>query len=271
MARGLRAFEGTVGVVTGASSGIGAELARQLAKSGMKVAVLARRLARLEELVAEIAQSGREALPLACDVTDRAAVEGAIAAVLERWGRVDLLVNNAGFGRHVLFKDHDPADVEAMIRTNLMGTLYATRAVLPVMRANRKGFLVNISSVAGKLGQPDEAVYSATKFAVTGLSEALTYELAPLGIHVLTVYPALVRTEMFTPDVVARMPSRLQRMFIEAPDFARAVLRALRRGDYELTPSLRVRIAYVMRLLLPAVYRRIVTRLRMKALPDVTS
>ena len=86
------------------------------------------------------------------------------------------------------------------------------------MRARGEGWIVNVSSVAGKLGQPDESAYSASKFAVTGLSEALAYELAPLGIHVMTVYPALVRTEMFTPDVLARMPERVKRTFIEPAD-----------------------------------------------------
>src|SRR4029077_11110532 len=123
---------------------------------------------------------------------------------------VDLLVNNAGYGRHVLFKDHDVADIERMLRTNLLGTVYGIKAVLPAMRARREGWIVNVSSVAGKLGQPDESAYSASKFAVTGLCAALASELEPLGIHVVTVYPALVRTEMFTPDVLARMPERVQ-------------------------------------------------------------
>src|SRR5439155_15303288 len=145
--------------------------------------------------------------------------------VLERHERVDLLVNNAGYGRHVLFKDHDVEDIERMMRTNFLGVVYATRAVLPTMRAQRRGWLVNVSSVAGKLGQPDEAAYSASKFAVAGLSEALGYELAPLGIHVMTVYPALVRTEMFTPEVIARMPKGAGVTFLEPAVFSRHVLR----------------------------------------------
>src|SRR5207249_276433 len=124
-----------------------------------------------------------------------------------RRGRVDLLVNNAGYGRHVLFKDHDVADIERMMRTNYLGTVYATKAVLPEMRGRGRGWIVNVSSVAGKLGQPDEAAYSASKFAVAGLSEALSYELAPLGIHVMTVYPALVRADRRS----ARLRGRLSR------------------------------------------------------------
>jgi uncharacterized protein len=268
---GLRDLRDTVGLVTGASSGIGEELARQLAAAGMRVGILARRADRLEALAAAIAASGGTALPLPADVGERAQVEDAVRRLLDRFGRIDLLVNNAGYGRHVLFKDHDVADVERMMRVNFLGVVYATKAVLPAMRAARRGWIANVSSVAGRLGQPDEAVYSATKFAVAGLSEGLAYELAPLGIHVMTIYPALVRTEMFTPEVLARMPARALRTFLDAPTFCRAVLRALARGRYEVTVPRYVEIAYAVRALMPALHRRITTRLRLPVLPDVTT
>src|SRR5213079_800855 len=228
---GLTDYQGSAGIVTGASSGLGAQLARDLAARGMRVALLARRADRLAALAEEIRRGGGEAVAVPCDVAERASIEGAVASVLERFGRVDLLVNDAGYGRHVLFKDHDAADIERMMRTNYLGMVWATKAVLPAMRARRRGWIVNISSVAGKLGQPDEAAYSASKFAVTGLSD----ELAPLGIHVMTVYPALVRTEMFTPEVMARMPRGAERTFLEPREFSRRVLRALERGKYEVT------------------------------------
>ena len=156
-----------------------------------------------------------------------------------------------------------------MVHTNVLGPIYCVKAVLPTMRARGGGFIANISSVAGRLGQPDEAVYSATKFAVTGLSEALSHEL--LGIHVMTVYPALVRTEMFTPEAIARMPQSIQKMFMEPPDFVHAVLRALERGAFEVTLEGRVKLGYALRLLWPGMYRRTVTRLRLPALPHVSS
>jgi short-subunit dehydrogenase len=268
---GLVDYRGTVGIVTGASSGIGAEIARQLAAGGMRVALLARRMERLQSLAAEVQGRGGEAMPVACDVAERASVEAAVQTVLARWQRIDLLVNDAGYGRHVLFKDHDVADIERMMRTNYLGTVYATKAVLPAMRARGRGWIVNVSSVAGKLGQPDEAAYSASKFAVTGLSEALAYEFAPLGIHVMTVYPALVRTEMFTPDVLARMPPSALRTFLDAPVFVRRVLRALARGQYEVTVPRYVGISYLMRTVLPALHRRIMARIRLPVLPDLTS
>ena len=268
---GLTAYRGTVGLITGASSGIGEQLARDLAARGVRVALVARRAERLRTLAEQIVARGGEALPVPADVADRGSVEHAVATVVERWGPVDLLVNNAGYGRHVLFKDHDVEDVERMMRTNYLGTVYATKAVLPGMRARRRGWIVNVSSVAGRLGQPDEVAYSASKFAVTGLSEGLAYELEPLGIHVMTVYPALVRTEMFTPEVLARMPERATRTFLEPPEFSRRVLRALERGRYEITVPRYVGVVYLARLLLPSVFRRQTARFRLPVLPDLTS
>ena len=266
---GLTDWRGTVGLVTGASSGIGAQLARDLAARGMRVALVARRVDRLEALAAEIARAGGEAVAIACDVADQGAVERTVARVVERYGRVDLLVNNAGYGRHTLFKDHDLADVERMMRTNYLGTVYGVHAVLPAMRARGRGWIVNISSVAGRLGQPDEVAYSATKFAVTGFSEGLSYELAPLGIHVMVVYPALVRTEMFTPEVLARMPAQAHRTFMDPPEFSRAVLRALERGQHEVTVPRYVAIAYAIRALFPGFHRRMTARIRLPMLPDL--
>ena len=266
---GLTDYRDTVGIVTGASSGIGAQLARDLAARGMRVGLLARRAERLAALADEIGRAGGQALAAPCDVGEQPSVEAAVRAVVERFGRLDLLVNDAGYGRHVLFKDHDVADIERMMRTNYLGTVYATKAALPALRARGRGWIVNVSSVAGKLGQPDEAAYSATKFAVAGLSEGLAYELAPLGIHVMTVYPALVRTEMFTPDVLARMPPSALRSFVEPPAFSAAVLRALGRGRHEVTVPGYVGIAYVVRALLPGFHRWMTARIRLPVLPDL--
>jgi short-subunit dehydrogenase len=263
-----REYRDRVALVTGASSGIGEQLARDLAARGMRVALLARRAERLATLATALGGEAR-ALALPADVGDRSAVQQAVASARARFGRLDLVVNAAGVARHVLFKDHDVADIEQLVRTNLLGTIYVTKAAIPVLRATGGGAIVNVSSVAGRLGQPDEAAYAATKFAVTGLSESIAYELAPLGIHVLTVYPALVRTEMFTPEILARMPERATRTFIDPPEFCAAVLRALERGAYEVTVPSYVGIAYVLRALLPALHRRIMRNIRLPVLPDL--
>lgn len=268
---GLRDYRERVGVVTGASSGIGAQLARDLAQRGMRIALLARRADRLAALADEIGRAGGTAMPVECDVAERTDVERAMAVVVERWGRLDLLVNNAGYGRHILFKDHDVEDIERLIRVNYLGTVYAIKAALPALRARGQGWIVNVSSVAGRLGQPDEAAYAASKFAVSGLSESLAYEFGPLGIHVMLVYPALVRTEMFTPDVLTRMPKQALRTFIEPAAFSAAVLHALEQGRYEIVVPRYVGISFVIRTLLPALHRRIMARIRLPVLPDLAT
>jgi short-subunit dehydrogenase len=266
---GLTDYRGRVAIVTGASSGIGAQLARDLAGRGMRVALVARRADRLQTLAGELGRAGSDTMVAAADVADRAAVERTVAAVHERWRRIDLLVNNAGIGAHVLFRNQDVAEIEHMLRVNVLGVVYATKAVLPTMIAQRAGWVVNVSSIAGKLGQPDEAVYSATKFAVSGLSEGLGYELAPLGIHVMAVHPGLIDTEMLTPEVMARMPRGAARSMIPASAFTAELLRALERGRRDVTIPRYMGLGAVMRLLLPGFYRRMTARIRLSVLPDV--
>jgi len=195
----------------------------------------------------------------------------AFEQVRERWGGVDLLVNAAGYGRHVLFKDHPVDDVERMMRTNYLGAVSAVKAVLPAMRAQGRGWIVNVASVAGRLAQPDEAAYSATKFAVAGLSEALAYELEPLGIRVLAVYPGLVRTEMITPGVLARLPERVGTTALEPAAVSRAVIRALEHGRREVTVPGWMAMAYAVRALFPGLHHRLTARVRLPVLGDLTA
>ena len=263
-------YRDRVAIVTGASAGIGTQLARDLVARGMRVALLARRRDRIEALARELGGVER-VLPLVCDVARRASVEAAVGEVVARFGQLDLLVNNAGYNTHGLFKDHDVDDIVRIMETNYLGVVFAIKAALPTMRRQGRGWIVNMSSVAGRIGQPDEAAYSASKFAVTGLSEGLAIEFAPLGIHVLTVYPALVRTEMFTPEVIARMPKQSKGQFLEPPVFTAAVLRALERGAYEVTVPRHIGIAYAVRALFPSFLRRQTARIRLPMLPDLAT
>jgi NADP-dependent 3-hydroxy acid dehydrogenase YdfG len=156
--RGPIPFRELVAVVTGASSGIGERIARDLAARGTRVALVARRADRLAALAREIERDGGHAFPVPCDVGERAGVAAAVRQVIDRHGSVDVLVNAAGYGAHVLFRDHPVDDIERMTRTNWLGTVYAVKAVLPSMRAQRRGWSVNVASIAGRLAQPDEAV-----------------------------------------------------------------------------------------------------------------
>jgi len=258
-------------VVTGSSSGIGAALARALARHGATVALVSRRAERLHAFAAEIAAAGGRATVHPGDVADRAVVERSAEEILHEHGRIDGLVNSAGFVHHGLLKDHPPDQVSRLVHVNLLGTLHWTQAALPALRARRGSFVVNVSSFAGLIPQPDEAVYSATKAAVTALSSALGHELAPLGVHVLAVHPVLVQTEMFTPEVMARMPRGTGSRFISADAFSEETLRALARRERSVVIPRAYRWIVRLRSLAPTAFDRAVARTRLAALHDVTS
>jgi NAD(P)-dependent dehydrogenase (short-subunit alcohol dehydrogenase family) len=178
-------------LITGASRGFGLRIARLALEQGDNVVATARRA----EAVIEALGSRERLLALPLDVTDEAQAQAAVAAAVEAFGGVDVLLNNAGFGLLGAVEEASAADVEAVYRTNVFGLLNVTRAVLPVMRAQRSGRILNISSIGGYRGAAGFGVYSSTKFAVEGLSEALHAELAPLGVHVTVVEPGYFRTD----------------------------------------------------------------------------
>lgn len=260
-----------VAVVTGASSGIGAALARALARRGAAVALVARRAERLRALADEIAAAGGRASVHPGDVADRSVVGRAAEEILHHHGRADGLVNAAGFVHHGLVKDQAPSGVARLVEVNVLGTLHWTQALLPALRTSGGGWIVNVSSFAGLIPQPDEAVYSATKAAVTSFSAALGHELAPLGVHVLAVHPVLVETEMFTREVLARMPRGSEGRFISAATFAEETLAALARRERSVVIPRRYGWVVRLRALAPERFDRIVARTRLAVLPDVTT
>jgi short-subunit dehydrogenase len=264
---GFRDYAGKVAVVTGASSGIGEATARELARRGMRVALVARRRERLAELADRIAKTGGSASVHACDVADRAAVEAAFAEITRAHGGVDLLVNNAGYVKHTLFANHSLDDIERMTRVNYLGSVYWIKLAIPVLRQRGGGAIVNLSSLAGILPQCDEAAYSAAKAAISALSEVLFYELEPYKIHVLAVHPGLVRTEMFTPEEMARMPKGSEGRFLEPDDFVAQMLGALEKGEASVVIPRAYRIAVWLKNAIPALGRGTASQ-RLKVLPD---
>jgi NAD(P)-dependent dehydrogenase (short-subunit alcohol dehydrogenase family) len=181
-----------VWLITGCSSGLGRELGRAALERGDRVVLTARERARVADLAA--AHPDR-ALALGLDVTDPGEVARAVAEAERRFGRVDVLVNNAGYGYLAAIEEGEDAEVRALFETNFFGTLAMTKAVLPGMRARRGGHVVNVSSMAGLVANPGTGYYSASKFAVEGLSEALSREVAPFGIRVTAVEPSAFRTD----------------------------------------------------------------------------
>ncbi|HEY0495959.1 MAG TPA: oxidoreductase [Kutzneria sp.] len=177
-------------LITGASRGFGYEIARQALELGDNVVATAR---RPEEITAGLSSDRLLALPL--DVTDEAAARRAVDAAVERFGGIDVLVNNAGRGLLGAVEEASDAEVRAVYDINVFGLLAVTRAVLPVLRRQRSGRVINISSVGGFTGGPGWGLYHSTKFAVEGLSEAMRAELAPLGIDVIIMEPGVFRTD----------------------------------------------------------------------------
>jgi NAD(P)-dependent dehydrogenase (short-subunit alcohol dehydrogenase family) len=194
----IRKLSGTIAIITGTTSGIGRETAREFAKAGAKVVVAGRRQERLQDLVTEIEAAGAQALAVPTDVADRAQVEALVEKAVGQFGRVDVLVNNAGVAIASRFEQMPLEDFGRLMDVNFWGAVYACRAAVPQMRKQRGGgVILNVSSIFGKRGMPFETAYCASKFALAGFSEALRVELMSEGIDVCTIYPGAVETEIF--------------------------------------------------------------------------
>ena len=184
--------QNSVWFITGCSTGFGRELAQQLLAAGRRVVVTARDPANLADLAAAFPET---ALPLALNVDSQTQIDATVAAAVEKFGRIDVLVNNAGYGYLAAVEEGEDTDIRAMFETNVFGLAALCRAVLPIMRGQKNGVIVNFSSMGGIVGFPGIGYYNATKFAVEGLSEAMAKELAPLGVKVLIVEPGPFRTQ----------------------------------------------------------------------------
>ena len=247
---------GKVVVITGASSGIGAATARAFGRAGAKLVLAARRLDRLQALSGEIQAlgTGAEALALAADLGRQADIERMVAAAQERFGRVDVLFNNAGFGRLDWLEKLDPAqDIESQLAVNVLGLVQTTRLVLPGMMAQRSGHIINMASVAGLVATPTYSIYAASKFAVRGFSEALRREAAPWGIRVSAIYPGAVATEFAEHAGIGRKTRMTSPawLLLTADEVAEAVVGLVRRPRASLVMPWPLRLAYYVNTLAP--------------------
>ena len=192
-----------VAVVTGASSGIGHETSLTLARNGFLTYATMRNLNKSEN-IKSLAE--KEKLPLKIvqlDVTDDRSVKNAMQSITAETSRIDVLVNNAGYGVNGAFEDLSMEEIKAQYETNLFGVIRVTQAVLPIMRKQKSGIIANVSSGAGRFGYPGGSAYVSTKFAVEGLSESMAYELKPFGIKVVLVEPGVIRTNFVNSMVAA--------------------------------------------------------------------
>ncbi|MBU1383743.1 MAG: SDR family NAD(P)-dependent oxidoreductase [Alphaproteobacteria bacterium] len=198
--------------VTGASRGLGAAIVRAALDKGDRVVATARRRETLTEAFGPDSDS---LLSVALDVTRADAVQAAVDAALARFGRIDVLVNNAGYGHLSMFEESTAADVQAQFDTNVFGLMSVTRAVLPVLRAQRSGRIFNVSSVGGLVGGESGTLYCTSKFAVEGFTESLAAEVRRFGIHATAVEPGFFRTDFLEPGSVRHGSQAI-------PDYAEA-------------------------------------------------
>ena len=198
--------EKTVWLVTGAGRGMGVDIAQAVLAAGHAVVATGRN----PERVTAALGTHDDLLAVALDVTDPASARAAVDAALDRFGRVDVLVNNAGNFYAGFFEEISADDFRAQVETNLFGPLNVTRAVLPVMRAKRSGVVVTMSSSAGLIGQEFTSAYAASKFAVEGWMESLTPEVAPFGIRTMVVEPGFFRTDLLTPESTSYAESSIE-------------------------------------------------------------
>jgi NADP-dependent 3-hydroxy acid dehydrogenase YdfG len=228
-----KSLDGTVALVTGASSGIGAATARSLAASGAAVALVARRADRLTQLADEITKAGGRALVHETDVTDEAQARSAVDATVRELGRLDILVNNAGVMLLGPIENAPMEEWERMVHLNLLGLLYMAHAALPhLLKAAGDGprhvaDLINISSVAGRIARQGSGVYNLTKFGVGAFSESLRQEVTKRHVRVAIVEPGAVATELTThlrPEIRAQSAQRFAEMeILHADDIADAI------------------------------------------------
>lgn len=196
--------EGMVALVTGSSSGIGYEIVLALARNGFTTFATIRNLGKAGQIESV---ASKEKLPIhvvQLDVTDDASVQNAIQEVMEKAGRIDVVVNNAAYGLTGAFEDLSIEEIKTEYETNFYGVIRVTQAILPIMRKQGSGRIVNISSGAGRFGYPGGSAYVSTKFALEGLSESMAYELEPFGIKVVLVEPGVIKTNFGSSMILAK-------------------------------------------------------------------
>ncbi|MHB1334113.1 MAG: SDR family oxidoreductase, partial [Sulfuriferula sp.] len=227
-------IEGKIVVITGTSSGLGEATARHLSEQGATVVLGARRIDRIIALAKELAGSEGKAIAVQTDVTQSAQVQKLVDTAVEKYGRIDVMINNAGLMPHSPLDRLKIDDWDRMIDVNIKGVLYGIAAALPYMQKQKSGHIINVSSVAGHKVRPASAVYAATKHAVLALSEGLRQEVKPYNIRTTVISPGAIDTELPNSVTEADIADNVRKIYeiaIPADSFARAVAFAISQPD----------------------------------------
>ncbi len=262
-----RLFAGQVVIVTGASSGIGAELARQFAASGARLVLAARDVARLEAMAAECRSLGAQALVVETDVSQEAACKTLMERAVAHFGTIDILVNNAGLGSSGQFDEiTDLTIFDTLMRVNYLGSVWCTAYALPHLKQS-KGRIVGISSLTGLTGVPKRTAYAATKHAMAGFFDSLRIELLQSGVTVTMIYPGFVFSEInrraLSPDGTPfgdRAYKRTSVETMETDECCRQILATVARRDRELVLTWRGKIGRILKLIAPSLVDGIARR-----------
>ncbi|WP_413437707.1 SDR family oxidoreductase [Sulfuriferula sp. GW1] len=225
---------GKIVVITGASSGLGEATARHLSEQGATVVLGARRIDRINALAKELAGNEGKAIAVQTDVTQCEQVKNLVDTAVEKYGRIDVMINNAGLMPHSPLDRLKIDDWDRMIDVNIKGVLYGIAAALPYMQKQKSGHIINVSSVAGHKVRPSSAVYAATKHAVLALSEGLRQEVKPYNIRTTVISPGAIDTELpnsVTEPDIADNVRKIYEIAIPADSFARAVAFAISQPD----------------------------------------
>ncbi len=244
-------------VITGASSGVGATIAKVLSKEGAILILTARSLEKLEIISSDI-KCEHEIYHM--DVTSSNEVYKVIEDVLVKYGRIDILINNAGFGLFDYFVDASISDYEEMIDTNYMGMIRCTKALLPSMLINKSGHIINIASVAGKIATAKAAGYSATKFAMIGFSNALRQELKNTGVYVSTINPGPIDTPFFEKaDPSGNYVSNIKKFILSPDRVADEVLKVIENKKNDKTIPFLFNIGVKLNYIFPKIFDKMLT------------
>ncbi|MGI0018518.1 MAG: SDR family NAD(P)-dependent oxidoreductase [Nitrosotalea sp.] len=218
-------YSGKVVVITGASSGIGEQSAEEFAKLHANVILVSRSEEQLQKVAIKLSKYQTKTLVYACDVSNKEQVDKMGKTIIEKFGTIDVLVNNAGFGIYNTVEKTKIGEMESQISTNFLGMMYCTKTFLPKMLQQRSGHIVNVASVAGSIGIPGMASYCASKFAMLGFSESLFHELKGTGVGITVVSPIMVRTNFFNHESFDKMP-RYSTTSLNPKTVANAVVKA---------------------------------------------